>query len=281
MRRVGPIGPTALALGLIASMPAAVAGDQAAVNPRWREVWSGADVSSDVWLVYSGVTIAPWSHIHGDGVRLRVVGGYGQYHYEDKRLNANTIRWQGFNARTEFTDVLAGYLMRFGPLTAKAFTGASFINHDIDPFDDQTVAIGADFGIKGVIELWLNMGDHAWSSLDLSYSTAHDTGAVRFRSGYRILPNISAGVEAGLNVDAQGKCRMQGQGQDRVGCLHDYEKAEDPLTLLDYSRAGVFLRYEWEGGEISASGGVLHPAFKPTEQFEVDPYATVTWITQF
>jgi hypothetical protein len=45
----------------------------------WREVWVGADASTHVWLVYGGMTIAPFSDMFSDGLRLRVASGYGGY----------------------------------------------------------------------------------------------------------------------------------------------------------------------------------------------------------
>lgn len=253
--------------------------DEARQPLRWREVWSGADVSSNVWLIYSGVTISPMGHIHEAGPRLRVAGGYGAYHYEDKRLSADVARWQGFDVETGFTDVLAGYLFRLDPLTVKAFAGLSVIGHDIAPADDETVVTGTEAGIKGAIELWLNIGDRGWASLDLSWSSAHDTRAARVRSGYRLLPTLSIGPEAAINVDSQGECRMGHFGDE--GCRTSYLNAQDPKSLLDYSRTGAFLRYEWAGGEISASAGVLNNWYGVGPNPELAPYGTATWITQF
>ena len=49
----------------------------------WREeVWAGAQASGNVWLLYSGLTVAPHSHMFDDGLRLRVTSGYGGYSYE-------------------------------------------------------------------------------------------------------------------------------------------------------------------------------------------------------
>jgi hypothetical protein len=56
-----------------------------ATPPGWREIWSGADVSGHVWLLYSGATVAPYSNIFDDGLRLRVAGGYGGYTYAGER----------------------------------------------------------------------------------------------------------------------------------------------------------------------------------------------------
>ena len=117
----------------------------------WREVWSGVDASSHVWLAYSGATVAPYSDIFSNGLRLRAAAGYGEYTYTGER-NAQE---QSFSARTGFVDALVGYLERFGPLTAKAFVGVAAIEHDVTPFDPQNPVQGRAYGPKGVVELWL------------------------------------------------------------------------------------------------------------------------------
>lgn len=265
------------ALAVYASPAAA----QDAGTTRWREVSAGADVAADYWLLYSSATVSPWSGIHDEGVRIRAGGGYGRYHYDDLRLRAGGEFKKGFDAKTSFADVLAGYLVRFGPLTAKGFAGVSFIGHDIQPFDDETVTIGADWGPKAVLELWLNMGERAWGSLDLSWSGAHDTRSARLRTGYRIMPQVSLGLEGVINVDAQGECRMS--SASAADCRRNYEEVKDtdPKSLLDYSRAGLLVRYEWEGGEISASAGLLRPEFDPVSANDLAPYGTLNWIMQF
>jgi hypothetical protein len=248
---------------------------EAAASPGWREVWTGADISTNFWLLYSGVTVAPMGHIHNEGIRMRAAGGYGEYRYSDTPFDGEA---RTFNAKTHFADVLVGYQTRFGELTAKAFVGASLISHDIAPFDDETLVIGSDVGIKGVLEFWLNMGEKAWGSLDLSWSSAYDTRTARFRTGYRVWPSISVGLEAGVNVDAQGECRMKSEVQD--GCRAAYDEVYDAANLLDYARGGAFVRHEWSSGEVSVSGGVLGGSFRGDDASSLNPYGTVTWLTQ-
>jgi hypothetical protein len=245
-------------------------------SPGWREVWTGADISTNFWLLYSGVTVAPVGHIHSEGIRMRAAGGYGEYRYSDRSFDGEA---RTFNAKTHFADVLVGYQTRFGELTAKAFIGASLISHDIAPIDDETLVIGSDVGVKGVLEFWLNMGPNAWGSLDLSWSTAYETRTARFRTGYRVWPSVSFGLEAGVNVDAQGECRMQEDSGN--GCLVAHTETYEAAGLLDYARGGAFVRYEWSSGEISISGGVLGGGFRGEDTSSPDPYATMTWLTQF
>lgn len=250
-------------------------------GPWEWQVWTGADVSASVWLLYSGVTASPWSRMHDEGLKFRIAGGYREYTYSDRLppTDPDADPREGkatFHARSHYAEILVGYLMRFGELTAKAFVGLSTIGHDIAPHDDQTIVIGDEIGGKAVVELWLNMGERGWSSLDMSFSSAHSTAAVRARSGYRVWPQLSLGVEAALNVDAQGQCRMDTATVKR--CKYDYESK---ARLMDYARAGGFVRYELEQGELSLSMGALGDKFSRDGKTEIAPYMTVNWLTKF
>jgi hypothetical protein len=217
-------------------------------QPGWREFWTGADASSHVWLLYGGVTIAPYSDMFSDGVRLRIGTGVGAYRYTGDRGGATT----SFRADTAFADVLVGYLKRLGPLTAKAFIGASAIEHDVRPLDPENPVQGLAYGPKAVAELWLNMGSAAWSSLDVNWTSAHQTYAGRVRAGYRLFDDVSLGAEA----------RVNGNELDKD------------------ARGGLFLRHAWTGGEISLAGGVSGRFFEDAHDM-TDPYATLTWLTQY
>ena len=78
-----PVRPTrAIAVALIAIASLAPARADPAAH-GWREVWGGADASAHVWLIYSGMTVAPHSDIFSDGLRLRIAG----------RLRRLYLRW--------------------------------------------------------------------------------------------------------------------------------------------------------------------------------------------
>jgi hypothetical protein len=279
LRRCGARHLVAAALVLPFSVPASA--DPAAAPPS-KEVWAGADVSSNVWLAYSGMTVAPWGGIYDNGVRFRAAGGYGEYSYEKARSDDpsfDSARGLNPHARPYFADILVGYLQRFGELTAKAFVGVSIISHEIAPLDPETVAIGEEIGVKGVLEFWLNMGDRGWGSLDLSWSSAHNTRTARGRVGYRVWPKLSLGLEAGVNVDAQGECRLGLAGASE--CKTTGNETVEQAGLLDYARGGAFARYEWDRGEVSVSAGVLGDSFSTDGSTEISPYVTVNWLTQF
>lgn len=257
-------------IALVAAPHAASSSDQPAF---WYETHSGADVTNDVWLLYSGVTMAPTGDIYGDGLRLRASGGYGQYRYQGHRSGDPKGTQRHFKGTTSYAEVLLGYQMRIGELTGKAFAGLSAIDHTVSPSDPISsgglLMQGMDYGFKGALELWLNLGSDAWTSLDASWTGAHNTYAGRWRLGYRVLPTISLGLEAAINGSAVSGQRVLDDGSLRE-------------ELQPQTRGGLFARYEWNGGEVSISGGLANSAydFGATDGFD-EFYGTVSWLMRF
>jgi Cellulose biosynthesis protein BcsS len=75
---------------------------------------------------------------------------------------------------------------------------------------------------------------------------------VRARLGYRLFEDFSAGVEASTLSDINQEMR----------------------------RAGLFVRYAWEKGEISVGGGVAGRSWEDTAR-QAQPYAGVTVLGRF
>lgn len=185
-----------------------------------KEIWAGSDVTADSWSAYSGMTAALFGPLHADGWRVRAVGGYGAYAYVK---HGTTI-----HGSTSFADVLIGYHRQVGPLTVKAFGGVASENHVLSPLDLDNAVLGADLGAKAALETWLEIGSRNWAALDLSWSSVHGGNyAARARTGYRLRPDLSIGLEGAATGNAE----------------------------YDGGRAGTFLRYTWSSGELSAGVG--------------------------
>jgi len=244
--------------------------DQQQIVYGWRETWGGVDAARDQWLMYSGITVAPWSRdIYSDGLRLRIGGGYGQYSYDGSaRRNPcgdatqNDACTEQARERRQYTvqhtyaDMLIGYYLRLGALTAKAFAGASLSSErhlTQDPADHYD---GTSYGFKGALELWLDVNEQTWTSLDASYATARDETSARWRGGWRIAPHVSVGPELryGKNIET-------GDG-NRDG------------------RSGLFVRYDWTGGEVSLAGGISGRVYDWAAT-DVSPYGTLNVLFQF
>lgn len=244
--------------------------DEISSHYGWREVWSGVDAAQDQWLFYSGMTVAPVSRdIYSDGWRVRVGGGYGQYSYDgltprplcgdatkNDACSENGRTAQRYKVNHTYAEVLIGYYLRLGALTAKAFAGASMSNERHVIKDPANHDDGTDYGVKGALELWLNMGDDTWTSLDISYATARDETASRWRAGWRIKPHISVGPEIRYDKNVE-----TGDG--------DWN-----------GRGGAFVRYDWTGGEASLAGGVSSRVDR-WDAVDVSAYGTFNVLFQF
>ena len=227
-----------------------------------REIWLGADVGAHNWLVYSGGTYAPWGDIHADGFRLRATTGYGHYDYHWDRATKVDVD-------KAYADALVGYQLRYGELTAKAFAGWAILS-DLDVPSATVRKARFNTGFKTALELWLNLGSQAWTSLDLAYADTRQTWSIRSRIGYRMLPTVSVGLEGIVNHSSL-------VGQVQINKVTE--------QLAGNARVGAFVRYEWFGGEISASGGLTGDINGDLGNLDLlqrpSPYGTLNWIIQF
>lgn len=249
-----PVCSRLLALGAVtlalcgAGPPTAHAQSEPAAPP-WGEVWAGAEATPDAWAVYSGTTIAPFGGLHAPGFRLRAVGGYGRYGYDGNRLvGGKVVVPTAFRGTVSFTEALVGWQVGLGSLTSKAFVGYAYETRLVSPHDPVTRLTGAASGVKLALENWVDLGPRWWGALDGSWSSVHSSYWTRARIGWRAIGRLSVGLEAGAVGNRE----------------------------YDAMRAGLLLRYEWSGGEVSGSFGTSGDYQRPTS-----PYASVNLLTKF
>jgi len=193
--------------------------------PR-HEIFSGVSLTSNSIFGYAGAVWAFGGSVDAPGPRVKALTGVGGYDYSGSLPDvAGAVNFDGDVALAR---ILGGYQWRRGEWTIKAYAGASFETHDLSPDDPANSVNGNRFGIMGQLELWRNLGEAGWLSLDASYANVFGSYGTQLRLGRRLRKRISAGVEAG----AQGN--------------RDY----------DSGRAGGFLRYHLGGSELTASGGL-------------------------
>ncbi|MFM1816480.1 MAG: hypothetical protein RLZ98_3175 [Pseudomonadota bacterium] len=212
------------------------------------ELWSGIDTTANATSVYAGFNLAPFTTLNSDGLRLRAVAGGGGYDYTAGVPFLGSPRHSRIHGRSAFVDLLVGYQWTVGPATLKAFAGGTWSEHTLSPFDPANDVFGEKFGVKAILEGWLNVTDRSWASADLSFSTAHGDFSSRLRYGYRLMPKLSVGPEAG----GYGNREFTG------------------------GRIGAFARYEWTRGEIALSGGISGDIEQPDS-----PYATLNVVQKF
>ncbi|MBX9926243.1 MAG: cellulose biosynthesis protein BcsS [Hyphomicrobiaceae bacterium] len=223
------------------------------------EVWGGADASARAWYAYSGVTVAPFSDIHADGLRLRMIQGVGEYKLE-----------YGRTARKGVSDLLVGYQFAVDDITVKFFAGWSVLATQFRNADLSAGGVVVEHGPKLATEVWLDWSESAWASFDVNYSIVRETAAARLRIGQRVDNEISAGPEVVYN---------------RTTLTPDEVSSPDPsIHELGNTRFGAFVRYDWFGGEFSASAGLSIDIAHQELQVKTDrlsPYAAFTLLMQF
>jgi hypothetical protein len=245
----GLLGSACAALAIAAGPCAVANAEDDIVKPSQHfEFWTGAQGHRDVWSAYSGISVAPFAAIDRDGMRLRLSGGYGN-HSDVGSPTGETV--------TSFIDALVGYHSQLGSLTVKVFAGLAAADRQYRP---DALASGfekLDLGGKVAVETWWNLGESVWTAVDLSWTSLHQGYAGRTRLGWRLIPVLSLGIEAGA-----------------VG-----NKDSDVMS------AAAFLRYELANGEFSLTGGVSNGAvldgISSLEFGTSTPFAMVNWLHRF
>ena len=246
-RRVGCV----LAVGRVLAVVAGIGLPSVAskAGELTAEVWSGVQVTENSWFAYSGVIYAFGGDIFADGWRMRASGGGGTYSYQGRLpqqpLDSPDVLFAGSSAAT---DLAVGYQQRFGPVIAKAFLGASYQDHRISPEDVFNPVSGTDIGALAIIDIWADLDARTWASLGGSYDSAFSSYAAYASAGYRVLPELSAGIEVGAFGNA----------------------------TLDAGRLGALLKWDTDFGELTAAAGVSGDYEDPST-----PYGRVNWLVRF
>lgn len=256
----------AVAAALLASIALGPSPSLAQSPDLWAQSGAGASASENGWIVYSSTTVAPSSHLYESGWRLRATFGHGGYTVTSPPVcTSNQLTGQrkcvetDIDARATFSDALVGYLSRHGYLTAKAFAGISYIDHDLPrPLFGKDRPSGSDWGPKLVGELWYDPGSSYWASFNAGFTAAHDTFAFSTRLGYRLTDQLSIGPEFQFDRNAWSELDFSGLDESLI-------------------RGGIFARYAWEGGEISVSAGIAREGLAE----ETSPHASVNWLSKF
>jgi hypothetical protein len=208
----------------------------------WQQTWMGASVAAASWSVYTGTTYAPFGSIHKDGVRLRMVAGYGRYNYRSTIWLGKHQMHERFAGQHGFGELLVGYQWQWGDLTVKGFVGGAGVGHVISPFDPENATTGTRYGVAAALETWLNLTKSTWISANVSWSSVFETSKADMRLGYRFSEKIDAGLE--------------------VAGSHDAHYA--------FGRLGGFAQYKWGEAELRLSGG-----WSLDEDGKSGPYGTL------
>lgn len=196
-------------------------------QPR-RAEFSGVDVTANSRFGYAGAGWAFGRGLDTPGWRLRALGGYGAYVYDGAlAISAGRIPMR-FDGEVALAELMAGRLWRRGAWTVKAYAGVEYVEHAVSPADPANSVTGAQWGAKGLVEVWRDLGARAWFAGDGAYGTAFGDYRLKARLGRRLTRRLSFGLEAG--------------GFGNAG--------------YDSARGGAFARLHLGGADITLSGGI-------------------------
>jgi hypothetical protein len=132
-----------------------------------------------------------------------------------------------FDGDDSYGAALIGYQFRRQLLFLKVFAGIEAEDQHIVPHDPNNSVQGSEVGLKLQAESWLDYSPRTSFSLDASYGTAFQEYWTLARTGYRLTPRLSLGIEG--------------------GALGNEE--------YDAGRAGGFTRIYFRNTAITVSGG--------------------------
>ncbi|MEZ5775534.1 MAG: cellulose biosynthesis protein BcsS [Hyphomicrobiaceae bacterium] len=224
------------------------------------EAWVGTEITRSSLYGYTGTVIFLGESVAADGFLLRLDGGGGRYSYSGERPfgprdAAVDVEFAGVPAASS---ALLGYQQHVGGLTAKLYLGADYVVHTLTPSDPFNSVEGSALGMRGVAELWYDVGPGLWVSADAGYSTAFGTYAATLKAGYDIdlavtaddplIDRIGIGLEAGAfgnETFGAGRVGLVGRARTRFGEVTltgglsgDYENPTSP-----YGAVSLLYRY--------------------------------------
>lgn len=251
---------------LVVALVAASASLRAEPAPKAKEapkyeISGGGEVAGPSWSAYSTTLVAlsalsksAAGGIRDDGWRLRAGAGYWRYADDPVKWVPRLGERKVSLKRTgSFADLLLGYHKGFGALTVKAYAGIAYANEQWWQDGADAGSPGSDLSAKILVESWLNLTPEIFAQFDAGWTSLRSTITARARLGYRIFPSLSVGPEAGYwsAVDAE---------------------SDSGVAAWRY---GAFVRFEWNSGEASVSGGASDDARG------TDYYATVNALLRF
>lgn len=156
-------------------------------------VWTGVDFGPSSYFAFLGaVTGIMGQDISNEsGFLLRLSGGYGEYDYDTIFPGPTPTNVEGDVAQG---DLMIGYRAVFPSGHLSAYVGGEYQNHDQSPRDVANTVEGSEGGVKGMLELDLNLVSQLYLLGQGTYSTAFDSYWSRATIGWNFGP-VTIGPE--------------------------------------------------------------------------------------
>jgi hypothetical protein len=187
----------AMAIAAFAASPSVSSADdlQSPVASR-AFLFGGADVSQSSGFVWTGMTAIPFGHIGEDGLRLRFMGGTGQYKYNTSAVPS------GKNKGTITSgELLVGYRTSFGATVINGFIGLDAKNYSLDEPDPGNRETGSHAGVKAAVELYTRTAPDWFVTGYGNISSVFQNYSAKTAINHEFVPGFALGAEGGVLGD--------------------------------------------------------------------------------
>jgi hypothetical protein len=228
------IGALAVVLTAWCGCSPALANDSPLTPPALKDrmfVFGGADLARGSTSAWIGIVGAPMTKLGDNGLRIRIMGGYGRYSYETSAVPGGVN--DGEYGTGEF---MLGWRHDLSRVIVTAYLGAHVEHHALANPDPGNPANGTEVGVKALVELFARPAPGWIVSASASISSVYTSYSLRGMLGREINPALTFGLEAAL----LGNQRYH---EPRIGLAAQMKRSENIVSLaagaLDNSDKGV------------------------------------------
>lgn len=217
--RVAGFVARAMALAIAAS-PVVLKADELRSPVASRAfLFGGVDAGQTYGFVWTGVTAIPFGNLGDDGVRVRAMGGLGQYEY-------NTSAVPGGKNKGTITsgELLIGNRKSFGAMVLTGYVGLDAKNYSLRDPDPGNPESGSRAGIKAALELYARTAPEWFVTASGNISSVFQNYSARAAINNELTPGFALGAEGALLGDER-------YDEQRAGLIATMTFAKSSLTV--------------------------------------------------
>lgn len=191
----------------------------AASNLNRVYFFTGADIGNDTGFGWAGLTAAPFGKLDEDGMRLRVLGGFGQYRYHTQAVPGGENE-----GSISSGEILIGRRLLFDPVTITAYAGLDVRNYRLQHPDPGNPESGERIGIKAALEIYARIAPKWFATGYANISSIFQNYSVRAAINRELTSTFALGIEGALLGDTR-------YNEQRAGLIASMKFARNIITV--------------------------------------------------
>jgi hypothetical protein len=209
-----------IAVSISANLPFALYAEELVAPVASRAfVFSGVDAGRNSTFVWAGATAIPFGTLVEDGLRLRIMGGFGSYDYHTSATAGGTN-----SGRISSGELMAGYHKSFGAAVVTGYLGLDVKHYSLQYADPANPESGTHAGIKAMIELYARTAASWFVTAYGNISSVFGNYSARAALHHELMPGLALGVEGALLGDRR-------YDEQRAGLIATLTLPKSSLTV--------------------------------------------------